>query len=326
MATGTGLDAQIGLGIEASYGQVAVPSAFYEFNSESIEPTVTKLYSRPLGGGRFQRAARVRTAVTGAAGDITLDLVTHGLGKLFLMMFGAVDTQQVGGTDEYVHTFTPDADGLRGTSATVQVGRPSTDGVVHPFTYVGGKVTQWEIAAQMDAIATLKVTWDFQGVDLSQPLAVPSYPAEAQPFTFLDGSLTLDGQPFGTVRSVTLTGANALNTDRRSFGGVKREPLANNEWAYTGTFESEFESRDAYDAWVTGEQQANLILTFLGGTIPDTSNPYQLVITIPVIEYTGEAPTVDGPDVVAQNLPFKALWNGTDPIISLEYHTTDVTP
>lgn len=322
VGTGTGLDAQLGIAIEDSYGAVKAPDAFVEFNSVSIAPDVRTLKSSPLGSGGFQRASRVKTFIVGGAGDIELDLVTKGLGPVFQLMFGKVDVQQVGSTDEYVHTFTPDVAGLRGLSATVQVGVPATSGTIHPFTYIGGKVTAWEISAAMDDIAKLKVTMDFKSLTESA-LGVPSYAVGAEPFTFLEGSLTIDGDPVGIVTGVTLSGTNALNTERRSFGNVKHEPLKNAMWEYTGTFESEFESLDAYTAWTTGASLVDLELTFEAGEIAE-GVPYKLVVTIPTIKYTGEAPSVTGPDIVPQNLAFEALLNDEgDPIISLDYHTTD---
>ena len=62
------------------------------------------------------------------------------------------------------------------------------------------------------------------------------------------------------------------------------------------------------------------------GTPADTGNPHKLEITIPLIEYTGSAPKVSGPDIVEQLLPFRALHNGTDPLFSIAYHTSDTAP
>ena len=47
---------------------------------------------------------------------------------------------------------------------------------------------------------------------------------------------------------------------------------------------------------------------------------------MPYIEYTGGEPIINGSDVVNQQLPWKAFDNGTDPIISVVYHTSDLTP
>lgn len=323
MPIGSGLSAQLGLGMESTYGTYVAPTRFYEFNSESLTPDVRKLYSFARGSGRFQRASRVRTFVVGGNGDVELDVVTKGFGKIFEHMLGAMASSQVASTAEYKHTATPATNGLAGKSLTVQVGRPSTDGVVRPFNHLGGKIGGWTLSAAMDEILKLALTFDFKSVETSSALATASYPSGAAPLTFLDGTLTINGSSAATLKSVSLSGANAMDVERRSFGNVKREPIENGEFAITGEFASEFESLDAYNAWIAGTQQANLVVTFTGGTIPTTSNPYKLVLTLPVIEYTGSAPQVQGPEVLQQNLPFKALAPSSGNIITIDYHSDD---
>lgn len=323
---GSGLSAQLGIGLEETYGVYEEPDRFFEFNSESIKPDVKKLYSRGRGSGQYQRASRVTTFIVGGGGELDIDAVTKGIGRLLLLAFGQVATTAIGETDENRHRFTNVSDGLAGLSATVQVGRPSADGVVQPFSYVGGKLIKLKLSSAMDDILKIVTTWDFANETTAEDLAVASYPAGAVPFTFLGGTLTLDGDSAATIKGVTIETNRPLKTDRRSFGNHKREPIQNDEFTATGQFESEFESMDAYDAWVSGEQQANLVVSWLGPLIPEETAPYKIVATIPVLEYTGTAPQVDDDDVLDQNLPFKALWDGTNPLITVDLHTDDATP
>jgi hypothetical protein len=325
--TGTGLDAQLGVGLQSAYGTYQAPDRFYEFDSAALSPDVKKLRSRGRGGGQYQRASRVRTSIGGGSGTLTLDAVTKGIGRLLYLAFGQVATTQIDTTAEYRHRFTPDAVGLRGIAGTVQGGWPMADtGTVQPISCIGGKITETKFSCAMDDLLKITTTWDFQKLVTTEPLEPDSYPQGAVPFTFLDGELTIDGSSAATVKSVDATMTRPLKIDRRSFGGNKREPLQNGELAVTGEFGSEFESVDAYDAWVTGEQLADLVLTFLGPTIPTTTNPYKLVMTVPLLEYDGSAPTVDSDDVLEQTLPFKALWNETTPLWTVDFHTDDVTP
>ena len=323
MTFGTGLDAQIGMKKESTFGTAVTVDTFYEFNSESIEPEVVTIESMPLGSGRVMRTSRVRTYVKGAAGDFEIDAVNRGMGPLFEQMFGAVASAQVATTTEYTHTFTPHANGKRGLSATVQVGVPATTGTVHPFTYAGGKVIGWNMAAALDDILKISTSWDFASQTTATAIATPSYATDPEPFTFLDGTLSIDGSAIATVKNISLTAEEAMDTDREYFGNTRGEPLANGELVYTGEMESEFNSLTAYNAWVAGTEIVDMVVTFTGSTIPEESNPYKIVITIPSLKYTGTAPTVGGPEVVQQNLPFKALYNGTDSIITLVYHTDD---
>lgn len=331
MSTGTGLSAQLGIAEETTYGTYVEPTDFFEFNSEGVSPEVERLVSSALGRGRYRRTSRIRHFITGAEGDVELDLVNKGMGLWFKHMLGAVDTSQPDENDkpnEYRHRFTPDANGLRGKYLTVQVGRPSTDGTVRPFSYVGGKVAAWTISASMNEIATLSTSLNFKTEDTSETLATASYPSDLESFTFLDGTLTMDGSSAGVVNSVEITGTNAMNVDRRGFGNEKFEPLANDFWEVTGSFDSEFEDMTAYNAWVNGTEQVDMVLTFaISGTEMDTGqeNPYRLVVTIPSLHFTGDAPTVDGPDIVSNSKPFEAAKNESDEIITIDYYTTDET-
>lgn len=331
MAMGTGLDAQIGIAEESSYGTYVEPTNFFEFTSESISPQVERLVSSALGRGRFRRTSRIRHFVTGAEGDVTMEMVNKGMGLWFKHALGNVDSSQPDQQDkpnEYKHTFTPDVNGLRGLYLTTQVGRPSTDATIQPFSYLGGKITSWSISASMNEIATMTNTMNFKTEDTAETLATASYDSGLESFTFLDGSLTVDGSPVGVVNSAEVNGTNALNVDRRGFGNEKHEPLANDFWEITGSLESEFEDMTAYNAWVNGTEVVNLVMTFeISGSEIDSgqSNPYKLVVTIPSLHYTGDAPNVDGPDVISQSKPFEAAKNENDPIITIEYHNDEET-
>lgn len=331
MATGTGLDAQIGIAEESTYGTYVAPDTFFEFTSESISPQVQRLTPSALGRGRFRRTSRIRHFVTGAEGDVTMEMVNKGMGLWFKHALGSVATTQpddVGAPNHYLHTFTPDTNGLRGLYLTTQVGRPSTDATVRPFSYLGGKITSWTISAAMNEIATMTASMNFKTETTSETLATASYSSGLESFTFLDGSLTINSTAVGVVNSAEVNGTNALNTDRRGFGNEKHEPLANEFWTIAGTMESEFEDLTAYNAWINGTEVVNLVMTFeVSGTEIDSgqSNPYKLVITIPSLHYTGDAPNVGGPDVISQSKPFEAAKNETDDIIKIELHNDEAT-
>ena len=326
MTTGTGLSAQVGIAEELTYGTYVEPDTFFEFISESMVPANPAINSEALGSGVF-RSRAPRHHVTGASGDLTLDVVNLGWELFIKHALGALATSQpddVAEPNHYKHSGTPGS--LRGKSLTLQVGRPSTDATIQPFSYLGGKITAWSIAAELDAIATLTATMDFKTEDTSETLATASYPADMRSFTFLDGSLSMDGDTVGVVNSIELNGTNPMNTNRRGLGGEKLEPLVNARRLVTGTFTSEFEDMLAHQAWIAGAEQANLLLTFaLAGTEIDTGeeNPFKLVIDIPRLYYTGDAPQVGGPDIVSQNKPFEAYKPSGGEIITIDLHNDD---
>lgn len=320
MVIATGLGAQLGIGEESAYGAPAAVSRFYEFNSEALEADVAVVESRGLGTGRFLRADREKRYIKGAGGQVELDVQTKGLGLLLKHCLGSYANSLVAGSERSA-LITPAPDALKGLSLTVQVGRPDVSGVCRPFTYTGGKVVDWQLKCDLDQALKLAVTLDFATVETGTPLAVASYPASSEVFVFTEGTLTVGGVST-FVKSASVKGTNALATDRRGLGNVKREPLANGEAVIDGELECEFEDLAAYAAWVAGTQ-AQLVLTFTSPTIIAGGGPFKLTVTIPKVAYRGSTPKVGGPEVVMQPRPFKALADGVNPIVTIEQRTTD---
>lgn len=326
MTTGTGIDAQLGFAEESTYGTFVAPTRFFEFLSAAIKADVGKIYGQGLGRGRVERSDRMATYVKGAAGSIELEVQTKGFGFFFKHMLGAVATAQpdaAGNPTVYKQTHTLDPDALRGKSLTVQVGLPSTNGTVNPFNYPGTKILSWELVAALDEALKLKLNVDAKTEERTSPLASKSFPAGASLLTFVNGALTIGGASVD-VDEVTLAGDNGLNAGRRGLGNTKREQLGGGRAMLTGNLTKDFENTTLYADFISGAT-AQLVLTFTGPTITGTY-PYLLKVTLPAITYTGETPSVEGPDVVKQGVPFKVLDNGTNQPITLEYQTTDTTP
>lgn len=325
MAIGSGLSAQVMLALEGGYGATTTPTQAIEFNECGLKFEPGTLESRS-SGRLFLPSGRSRRYTRQAGGNLALDFMNQGMGKLLKLMFGHVTgPTQVLSTVEYVQTHTPDSTGGgAGISAVIQHGIPTVAGVVEPFTFHGCKVTAWELVQEVDQNLRLSLTIDAKPQsDTATALASASYPADLTPLAFLDAVITIGGSSVD-LKTLTLSHQRALATDRRFLGNTKKEPIANGEWVYGGSFDKEFEDTDLYDAFVAGETAA-LVATWSYGEIGATGNPYKLVITLPEIRYDGENPTVAGSNIAMQRVPFKALDNGTDPVISAAYHSTDTT-
>lgn len=324
---GSGLDAQIGISEEVTYGTFVAPSRYFEFDSQSLAPTVQTLRRAALGTGRFLRGSDYRTIITGGAGQITQDVTIKGMGIWLKHMLGKITVTQQESTDEYHQVAEPDDFGLRGRSLSVQAGIPQVvSGAVIPFNFAGGKITAWEISAVMDQFVKLSLTFDFHtAFEMTTSIGAASYPSDNLAFTYVEGDLELDGSPVFS-REIRITGTHVMNTNRRGVGNVKREPLASGKWIYGGTISGEFESKDALDAFLAGTVLEDLEVLFEHILIPDgDGGKYALGISMPAIRYIGEFPSVAGPDIVAQNLPFEAVDNGADPIITITYQSDDTT-
>ena len=321
MAIGTGIAAQIGMKAEGTYGTPVTVDRFYEFESEAIDIDIVSVDAPLIGGGRFLRNDRVKKVLRGARGPVNWGPVMNkNFGLPFQHMLG--QNTVTGASANKTHTCQPDSLALQGKSLTLQVGRPDVGGTVRPFTFEGGKILDWELKTELDQPLKLMTTMDFENVLTATALASASYVAAQEMFIFSEGALTIGGTTT-SVKSVSLKGVNALAAERRFLGNVKKEPLANAMADISGNLDCEFEDLTAYAAWLAGTQ-AQLILTFtLATVIPTTAVPFSLTITIPKIEYSGETPKVGGPDVVMQARPFRALYDGTNPIVKMEYVTSD---
>lgn len=314
MPIGSGLSSQVGLAQETAYGLFAAPSRFLEFLTEGITPDRPSLETRGIGD-QFVRTSRRRAYIKSFGGQIEVDFMSSGMGILLKNMLGSIVTT---GAGPYTHTATPDAVGLQGLSLTVQVGKPQTSGLVVPFNYTGGKIHTWTLDQKLDQNLKLRFTPDFSNVgDLASALATASYPAVNSPLAFLDAVVLLDGVS-GNVSECMVTGTRAMAMDRRYLGNQKLEPIANGEHAITGQISKEFEDTAIYGKFISGAI-ASLTMTHTYGAIV-------LVTTIPAIEYTGANPAISGSDLVRQTIPFKALKNATQPIITLALTCTDATP
>lgn len=318
---GSGLSSQLGVKAESTYGTAVTVDRFIEFNSEGLEAEVVHLMTRGLGQ-RFQRSSRVRSYVKRGQGAIAFDVMNTGHGVFFKQLLGGVTTTHPG--TEYVHTFAPDATGKAGVSMTIQKGVPDVTGTVRPFTFPGSKVLEGTLACALDGNLTLAITIDAATVTTGTALAVESLSADAVPLCFIDGGATIDGGDVD-IQAFSITIKDAQDVERRFLGNTRKEPIANGEMEITGTLTMEFESLAQYTAFINGAEVEDLLLTFSYGDT-GAAVPFGLEITIPVLKYTGETPKVGSSEVVRTALPFKALYNGTDPIITIDYTTTDALP
>lgn len=322
MAFGSGLAGQFGMVAESVYGTLVTPTRFLEFNTEGLKANLGHLESKGIGSGRYLKTLRHKDYIRDASGPLEMDVMTLGFGLPFQMMLGGYANASVSGT-ERKHTVQPGTDGIDGDFFTCQVGRPSIDGTVHPFNYEGCKVVDWELKAAIDNWLKLGLNIDAQTEQTSTALASASYLSGARPFSFVDGALTIGGSAV-SVRGFSIKGANAIKTDRRFIGNTKKEPLCNGEGTIMGELQFEHEALTRHGQLVAGTELANLILTFdTGVAISGGSGNYKLVVTIAAFYFLEGPKNVGGPDVITETMQFKAINDGSNPVIKLEYYNTE---
>lgn len=260
MAAG-GFNGQLGLKAETVYGTPVVVDRFYELLGESIEADYARVESEGIRSGqRHIRTDDWTTGVNRVSGDIDLELTTKNMALLFKHGMGAVNTS---GAGPYTHVITPGD--MTGLGLTVQVGRPSSDGTVQPFTVAGAKIPGWEVSFDLDQTTRFKPSIIGKSITTATGLATASYTSSNNLLAFTHGALTLGGSAV-KVRSGSVKYETPLNTDRAFLGDTTiSEPLENGRREATFSLECEFESLTVYNRIVNGTEAA-LSLAFTRST------------------------------------------------------------
>lgn len=329
---GTGLATQVTHGDEVTYGTVAADlTRAFEIREEGVEDSIERIESESLRAGK-----RLQSWWTpnrkGAEGDLTYELVTKGFGVRFKHALGAVaTTTPAGGTTSKTHTGT--LGNINGKSFSTQIGRPAVDGTVHPFTHLGGKIAEFELAVEVDGLVLWTETLDFMDartpstpVTPGPALATPTYPAGVVPLDFIGALISVGGTPVD-VNSFTLSGSNGLKTDRYFLrrSSLKKEPIEDTEpRELTVELGGEFEGLTAYNRFVNGTEAA-LIASFRGPIIEGAIFA-GLDVTLARIRWDAGTPTAGGPDVLEQPQTCKVLAPAAGEAVSFAYTTSDAAP
>jgi tail tube protein len=287
-----------------------------------------------------------------AGGQIPLELPTRNLQQWLLPMFGsygqaaATLTQDLTtGAYKSVHAPGP----LQGNSFCVQKGVPAVDGTVTPFTYVGCKITDWEISVEKHGIAQLAVNVmarnELAGAGNADPLnaSVPTLLAYSPPigsvFHWAQATLFTGGtasttsgvtsvsgaSTAGNVRKISIKYTIPLDGDRYFLGkaGFRDEPVDNGLRTIAVSFEIEWLSSEAmYNAYAADTPTA-LQLQLQGPVIGSGTDHSMLSILIPEMFLDGEPPKIPGPQVVTQTIPLAGLDDAANNPIQATYWTLD---
>jgi hypothetical protein len=341
MGVGSGIAAQAGFVSEGTVGTATTVTNFPEFNSEGVNFVKGLLQGQGLrAGGSYDRALRRVVSTVGAAGPITMDHATKKFNFFWRHMLGSTPTfTQLGSTTAYTGLHVPGP--IDGKSFTYQKGVPQTDGTVKPFTFNGGKVTQWTFSVTDQLIAQLALTMDFWNVVTATGLAAASYPAGNEVFNFSQAALSIGGTA-STSSGVTtvsggsaattlfkgfsLTGTNPMATARRGLGnaGVKKEQIENGIRTLAGQLDGEFTSES--EIWDVMKADTSTVLHFtLTGSVIASTYHNTIDIICPAAKFDTSDISVAGPDIVQQSVPFAVLddGSGSNPAIQVTITSTD---
>jgi hypothetical protein len=319
------LDQNFSVGVESTYGTTVAPTRAYEAQADDWAVTredIPSVGMRPGLQGEF--TDRQKTVVMGAEGTTTLHVLDRGLGLLLRGMLGVSSgpTQQ-GSTVAYLQTFTTST-ASPAVHYTAQMQRVDSSDTTRAFTYPGATITEWTLSHEVGGLLELELGWDARTELTSVAAGAAVSPASAATFDWTELGVTVAGSEV-CVTSVELNGVLGLKTDRRlmcaTSGGLKRAPKRAAVPTITGTIQAEFEDLALYNRWVNNEIFA-VVMTWTGAQIVSPHN-FRLQVTLPACKFTGSTPVSSLTDLTTQPLPFKALFNGSDPMCTITYVSTD---
>lgn len=309
-------DQFVGAADESTYGEGPAPTDFFEVVSEDISGTYERIESEAIRGPVL-RADRFAPNPKGAGGSFEFEILDKGFEFWLPHMLGAVDDTTVLGT----HTAT--LGDLNGRSFALQAARyASGSDTLVPFAYKGGKVTEWSISCEVDAIVKANLSLDFATEVIdgtgNDALAVPVYPAAAQLLTFVGGTVTVAAGEF-SVSAITVSGTNGLKVDRYGMRGAnsttKREPkheeMREVTFELTGEFEDTANS-DRIAASLASGAMAEITLNF------DSPQGGTLSVTLPAARFD-EGPVNISRAVIEQGVSGKALQPAAGEAITVDY-------
>jgi hypothetical protein len=326
----SGFLGQLGLKSETTYGTGVTVDRFFEFDSEGLAVEVGRVESSGIRAGqRAMRSDRRVPYVIGAGGSVEFSVLSRGFGMLLEHCLGTLTTTGPAETVVYTHTGTVGS--MTGKMFTAQVGIPQAGGAtITPKTATGGKVKSFELSCAAGEALSFSADLDFQNLEHSTALATASYPSSTELLTFVGGSVTVGGSSVD-VRSFSVKVDNGLATDRRFVrsSALKKEPVEAGHRKVDVELGLDFDStahQDRILAATAAGAQAAVVLTCAGlTTIGSTLKP-TVTITLPVVMFDGDTPTVGGPDLVTESVKGMALFDGTNSPISIAYKTLDSTP
>lgn len=305
MTIGSGLDAQLGLGVETTVGTRATPTIFFRFIDEGIQLSKGRIVSKGIGLGR-RMPSLWRDGVQEVKGPLRWEFAPQGIDKVLEWWWGGTPSKS--GSGPYTRVFTPGA--LDGKAMTIQLGRPDADaGAINPFDYLGCHAAEWGLSVKAgNEFVVASTTVYGQHEDTSQSLATASVPSGYMPFTALSCSLSLAGSAY-EMETIDITGNNGLVTGRHRITGTNpARPRRSREGAqhrkYGGTINGDFLGMTAYNRFVNGTEAALSLVMSDGASA-------QLTIAGNV-RFDGDTPTTKGAGPIKQALPFEFFSSSAD--------------
>ena len=330
MAIGSGLAASIGFAAESTYGTYVAPTRFLEYIKADLKKKKNVVQGGGLAAGRIAQLGSRRVVTSESVeGGFELEVANLGMGLLLAHLLGSSATPvQQGATAAYLQAHTV-GDNI-GKSLTIQHGVPDLTGTVRPFTFKGCKLSGAEFSCKVGELLTMSLDVDGRQASEVETLVAASLATGVAPFHWAQMSVKLG--TFGAEAAVSGVKGFSVKFDRgmaserfyAGAGGLKAEPIMNDFLKVSGSIEVDLVNKADFADRFAADSATSLVIEFVGPLIASTY--YQTFrIKLPMVFFDGDTPTVDGPDVTSGGYPFVAQLDGTNPLVSIDYISTDTT-
>lgn len=330
MSIGSGIAGQVAIAEETVYGTRVAESRAFEVDpsGESLDKVKNTVQGGGLAGGQYGRLGSRRTVTsTAGAGGLPLEVTNKGFGLWLRHLMGdSLSPVVQGATIAFLQTHAL-SDNI-GKSLSIQKGVPDAGGVVRPYDFLGAKIMSGEFSCGLDENLMATFDVDAQAVSEASALVTPSYVAGVMPFPFLSMGVKLG--TFGSEASVTGVRGASVKIDRpqatdrfyAGAAGVKAEPIVNDWPTVTGTIDTDFLTKADFADRYVSDAPTSLVWEFIGPLIASTFF-YTFRIRVPMIFLNTGTPNIGGTDVTKASFDFEGQLDGTHPLATIEYMSTD---
>jgi hypothetical protein len=338
---GSGLGTQLGLIPEVTVGTPLTVTRFYEI--DKLSPTHQKITAVSQGLRATARGHRERNrTITGKGVQLSTSLTvfSKGFGIFLSHALGSSTIAQIAATPTWrqIHL----VGDLTGKGMTMQGGfQESYSTTVRPFTYNGCKITDLELACQIDGLLKMNLSIDGWNWTNATGLATTAYLGTMEEFNWSQVTATVGatastsagrttvsgGTAIKGLRGISLKIGNKLRTDRRVAGGagVKIEQAENDFRMLTGDLDVEFADRTQLVDLFDPDTSTTLVFTWTGVTDDGSGNKPVIRVIYPKVKFDSGNPDVGGPDIVDGKVSFTAYEqdDGLNPLCQFEYESQD---
>lgn len=300
-------DWSVGIGKESTPNTPVTVNRWLEF-TEPKPFTFDRGIKQGAGlrpGSRVARSPRRVKTTRSAAGDISVEAFSKGLGLLLEACMGSgVSTVVSGAVYQQVHSF---ADTL--PSHTIQFGVPNSAGTIRPLTFSGCTVSSFELGGAVGDIAMLKTTWDARDWTTATAYTTPTYPSGGNLFTVEDATiyrgtytaatstaLASALTPVAGVKDFKVSTNNSILSSRffMNGGGVKERQLPGMRLPQV-ELNVEYQDDALWDAF-EADSELVLVISLVDAALATGNETMQ--VAIPALKLDGDLPE-GGPDAIA---------------------------